>query len=136
MSESVSLRLAQYAAATSIDKIPEAIRERAKKVILDEMASSHFGRRSLGGDLAARYAATLGGPAEATILGTGLRVPAQHAALANGSAGHGEEVDGAKQTALMKAIVAGLKAPISGHPPQIGTAGSKSEHHVWIIESK
>ena len=39
--------------------------------------------------------ATLGGPQEALIIGTRQRAPAQYAALANGAAGHGEEVDGA-----------------------------------------
>ena len=44
---------------------------------------------------AARYAAQAGGPAEARIYATGKRVSAVNAALANGAAGHGEEVDGA-----------------------------------------
>ena len=95
MTQSLSLTLARYAASTSIANIPSEIRERAKQVILDELASAHFGRRSMGGDLAARYAATLGGPQEALILGTSQRVPAPYAAMANGAAGHGEEVDGA-----------------------------------------
>ena len=82
-------------ASTSIANIPAEVRERAKQVILDEMASAHFGRRSTGGELAARYVATLDGPREALILGTALRVPAPYAAMANGAAGHGEEVDGA-----------------------------------------
>jgi len=95
MTQSLSMALAQYAASTSVGNIPAAIRERAKQVIVDEMASAQFGRRSLGGDLAARYAATMGGTPEALVLGTQLRVSAPYAALANGSAGHGEEVDGA-----------------------------------------
>jgi 2-methylcitrate dehydratase PrpD len=95
MTQSLTLTLAQYAASTSIDKIPDGIRELAKKVILDEMACAHFGRRSVAGELAARYVATLGGPTESRMLGTGQRVPAPYAALANGTAGHGDEVDGA-----------------------------------------
>ena len=95
MTPSLTFTLAQYAASTSIDKIPDEVVERAKQVIMDEMACGHFGRRSLAGGLAARYAASLGGPEESLILGTRLRVPAQYAALANGAAGHGEEVDGA-----------------------------------------
>jgi 2-methylcitrate dehydratase PrpD len=94
MTQSVSLTLAKYAASTSIEAIPEDVRERARQVILDEMGSACFGRHSLAGDLAARYARTLGGPEESLILGTRLRTPAQHAALANGAAGHGDEVDG------------------------------------------
>jgi 2-methylcitrate dehydratase PrpD len=87
--------LAQYAASTSFGAVPPDVRERAKLVIMDEMACAQFGRRSLAGDLAARYVATLGGTEEARVLGTALRVPALLAALANGTAGHGEEVDGA-----------------------------------------
>lgn len=95
MTSTLTLTLAQYAASTSINKIPDDVRDLAKQVILDEMASAHLGRRSLAGDLVARYVTPLGGPPEAQILGTKLRVPAQYAALANGAAGHGEEVDGA-----------------------------------------
>jgi 2-methylcitrate dehydratase PrpD len=95
MSESPTLALAQYAASTSYDKLPRDVSERARQVILDEMACACFGRRSVAGELAARYAATFGGAPEASVLGTGIRVPAAHAALANGMAGHGEEVDGA-----------------------------------------
>ena len=86
--------VANYAASTSIASIPPDVRERAKRIIFDELACACFGRRSLGGDLTARYAATIGGAAEARILGTALRAPAPYAALANGAAGHGDEVDG------------------------------------------
>ena len=95
MSRSLSLTLAHYSTSTAIDRIPGVVKERAKQVIFDEMACAHFGRRSLAGGLAARYASSLGGSEESSILGTRLRVPAQYAALANGAAGHGEEVDGA-----------------------------------------
>lgn len=95
MTRNPTLAIAEYAASTSIDKIPPAVREFAKQVIFDEMASAQFGRRSLAGDLAARYALSQGGAPEALVLGTRWRIPAQYAALANGAAGHGEEVDGA-----------------------------------------
>ena len=95
MSDSLTMTLAQYATSTSLDKIPAEVRERAKQVILDEMAGACFARRSTAGELAARYAAKFGGAPESTILGTSLRAPAQYAAMANGTAGHGEEVDGA-----------------------------------------
>lgn len=95
MNTSLTTQLANYASTTSIDRIPADVVDLAKKVILDEMASAQFGRRSLAGGLTARYAATLGGPQESLILGTRQRVPAPLAALANGAAGHGEEVDGA-----------------------------------------
>jgi len=93
--ENLTLTLARHAASTSCEKLPPEVRERTKLVILDEIACAYFGRRSLAGDLGARYAAQFGGPAEARIYGTGRRVSAPYAALANGAAGHGEEVDGA-----------------------------------------
>lgn len=95
MNQTVSMKLAEYAASTSLDRVPTPIRERAKQVIMDEMASAYFGRRSLGGSLAAKYAMGMGGGQESLILGTRSYATAPYAALANGSAGHGEEVDGA-----------------------------------------
>ncbi|MFJ8026884.1 MmgE/PrpD family protein [Streptomyces sp. NPDC096311] len=95
MSRSTTLTLAQYAASTSVERIPEEVRDRAKQVILDEMASAHFGREQPAGTLAARYVTAQAGPPEARVLGTSLRVSAPLAALANGTAGHADEIDGA-----------------------------------------
>ncbi len=95
MPQTPTLTLARYAVATTCQDIPVEVRERAKQVIFDEIACAYFGRRSLAGDLAARYAAQAGGAPEARIHATGQRVSAPNAALANGAAGHGEEVDGA-----------------------------------------
>jgi 2-methylcitrate dehydratase PrpD len=87
--------IAEYAVATSFEKLPAAVSERAKKVIFDEIASSYFGQRSEGGRLAAQYVRRFGyGPRKARIHGTNQRAPAHFAALVNGTAGHGEEVDG------------------------------------------
>jgi hypothetical protein len=38
MAQSLSLTLAQYAVSTSVEAIPVDVRERAKQVIVDEMA--------------------------------------------------------------------------------------------------
>jgi 2-methylcitrate dehydratase PrpD len=91
---SQTLAIAQYAASTRPQHLPEQVKERARQVILDEMACAVFGRRSIAGELAARYAMQFGGTGEAHILGTRTRAPTPYAALANGAAGHGEEVDG------------------------------------------
>jgi 2-methylcitrate dehydratase PrpD len=95
VSSTLTLSVARYATGTSYAALPAEVRERAKQVVLDEIACAYFGRKSLAGDLGARYAAQFGGPAEARIYATGQRVSAPYAALANGGAGHGEEVDGA-----------------------------------------
>lgn len=93
--DNLTATVAEYAAATSIHAIPADVRECAKHVILDEMGSAYFGSRRPAGVLAARYAASVGGPADATVLGTDLRTSAPYAALANGTAGHADEIDGA-----------------------------------------
>lgn len=87
--------LAEHAAKLRLSALPGEVKERAKHIILDEIAGAFFCARSLAGGMAARYAASAGGYPEARIYATGLRVSAVNAALANGAAGHGEEVDGA-----------------------------------------
>lgn len=87
--------IADYAVSTSFEQLPAEVVERARVLIIDEIASSCFGARSLGGALAAQYVTSLGGHSQCSLLGTALKAPAPLAALANGTAGHGEEVDGA-----------------------------------------
>ena len=96
MDKSLTFTLAQYAASTSIEKIPADVWELAKQVILDEMASAHLGRRSLGGGLAARYVATLGGPQEAHARAAHARIQPRRGHVPPGAplrrrwqAGHG-----------------------------------------------
>jgi len=95
MKGSLSSTIAQYAAAASFDALPDAVRTRAAQIVLDEMGSACFGVRRPAGELAARYVASSGGPPESRVLGTTLRIAAPSAALANGTAGHADEIDGA-----------------------------------------
>lgn len=87
--------VSDYAAQTAFNALPTAVREQTKKVIFDEIASSYFGRRSAAGSLIVSFISELGGASQARLWGTDLRVPRPFAALANGTAGHGDEVDGA-----------------------------------------
>ncbi len=91
---SETFTIARYAASTSLQDIPEAVRERTKQVIFDEMACAYFGRSSIAGDLANKYARASGGAGPCSILGTSHSTNVAYAALANGAAGHGDEVDG------------------------------------------
>lgn len=90
--------LAAHVQTLRLSDLPPEVAERAKHIILDEVAGAFFCARSLAGGLTARYAATAGGYPEARIYANGMRVSAVNAALANGAAGHGEEVDGAHVT--------------------------------------
>ena len=93
--ESLTLTIARYASATSVDAMPPAVRERARQIVMDELACAVFGQTRPAGQLAARYAAATGGPGPCRILGAGTRTTAPYAALANGTSGHADEVDGA-----------------------------------------
>ncbi|TXC72844.1 MmgE/PrpD family protein [Sphingomonas ginsenosidivorax] len=86
--------VADYAAATSLARIPPEVLDRARKVVFDEMACAYFGCTSPGATAATRHVAGCGSPGEARIYGTALRASAPYAAMANGTAGHGYEVDG------------------------------------------
>lgn len=92
--KTITATVADYAAASRLDRVPPEVRERAKKVVFDEMAAGYFGRNSPGGLAAAAYVASCGSPPEARIYGTDARASAPYAAMANGTAGHGFEVDG------------------------------------------
>ncbi len=91
----ITKTLATHSAAISCASLPSEVVEQAKLVILDEIACAYFGRRSIAGSQTARYAKGMGTGPEAQIFGTDARVSAAFAAMANGAAGHGEEVDGA-----------------------------------------
>lgn len=93
----ITKTISEYAAATDAGKLPPEVKERARKVIFDEMCSAYFGRVSPGGRLAVEYVRQMGyagDTGEARIYGTNLRASGPFAAMANGSAGHGDEVDG------------------------------------------
>lgn len=96
MPASSSRALADYAASTSWSTVPDDVREKVKHIVLDEMASAFFGHSQPAGALGAKYASRFAGSTpESLVLGSSLRVPAPMAALANGTAGHADEIDGA-----------------------------------------
>ena len=99
MSEKTLTRvLAEHVAATSIAQIPAEAIEQIKLIVFDELACAVLGRELIAGTLIARFVGQMGGAAEATVVGSGLVVPTTLAALANGTAGHADEFDGAHVT--------------------------------------
>lgn len=98
MTQSPTAVLAEYAASTRHQDLPEEVMERTKRIVLDEMCCAVLGRELDAGRLAHDYVLSLGGRQESAVLGAGARVPAPAAALANGTAGHADEFDGAHVT--------------------------------------
>jgi len=90
--------LADYVAGSSFEQLPVDVVDRTKLIIFDELACAVLGRKLIAGDLIGKFVAAMGGVPEATVLGSNLRLPAALAALANGTAGHADEFDGAHIT--------------------------------------
>jgi len=92
---SVTKAIAHYASSTTASAVPTQVRDRAKRVIFDELCCATFGRTQPAGELAAKYAATQAGHPEAHVLGSRAYTSASLAALVNGTSGHADEIDGA-----------------------------------------
>ena len=87
------LELSEYIAGALARPLPAAVVEKARHHILDTFAAMVSGTGLKPGRLAIDYAQAQGGPPEASIVGTRLRVSAVNAALANGMLAHADETD-------------------------------------------
>jgi 2-methylcitrate dehydratase PrpD len=113
----VTKLVADYAASTGIEGLPASVRERGRLILMDELACAALGQTRTPGKLAADYATSIGGPGACRVLGTSRRTTAPYAALANGTAGHADEVDGAHV--------------VGGHPGAtiVHAVAAIAEHH-------
>jgi 2-methylcitrate dehydratase PrpD len=71
-----------------------------KRLILDYLGVALAGSATESGRIPAGLVIDMGGTAEATVLGTGHRVPAVHAAFANAISAHSIELDDVDELAL------------------------------------
>jgi 2-methylcitrate dehydratase PrpD len=94
----VSSALADYVAGTLDRELPANIVARAKLHILDTLAAAVSGSRLKPGQFAARYADSLGGKPQATVIGTDLLTSPVVAAFANGMMAHSDETDDTNPT--------------------------------------
>jgi 2-methylcitrate dehydratase PrpD len=75
------------------DDLPSSVAQQAKKVILDALACQVACSQLENGRLLIQFGRTLGGRAEASVLGSNYKSSAMTAALVNGTLGHGDEID-------------------------------------------
>jgi 2-methylcitrate dehydratase PrpD len=121
-SPSVARRLARFARGLTLAEIPRAVIDQAQLLALDTLGSClasstmDFGRAVLD------TAASLGGPAESTLVGHATRVGAANAVLANATLAHGLDFDDTREDAIVhtgcvtvtSALAAGEAAGASG----------------------
>ncbi len=86
-------RVARHAAQASSYQLPPEVIDHAKLHILDTLAAVVSGADLEAGRAGQRYAESVGGTPQASVLGTPIRAPLVEAALANGMAAHADESD-------------------------------------------
>ena len=100
--------VADFVISITDGDIPEDVLELGKKSILDGLGLALAGSVAASGEIVGAHLASLGltgGPA--TVIGSGLKVPARFAAFANGIAVHADDYDDT-QLAVAKDRVYGL----------------------------
>jgi 2-methylcitrate dehydratase PrpD len=125
LSSGESLALARYVARTHFEDLPADVAEMTKRAILDAVGVS---LAASGLEPACKsfidLALESGGRREATILGTGHRVPAVLAALANGSLAHAMDFEDAHEATRTHPNAAAIAAalPLS---ERLGASGKE-----------
>ena len=93
MQQSPGPTVASFAARSLSLRLPAAVEAKAKLHILDTIASIVSGSALEAGRAGQRYVDSLGGRADASVLGTRMRAALVEAAFANGMAAHADESD-------------------------------------------
>ncbi len=87
--------LGRWVSTLSCEAIPEPVTDHIKLCLLDALGCALFGSRQPWGTISAEVAATLSPGGSATLIGSGRRAGPADAAMANGTAMHGFEIDDA-----------------------------------------
>jgi 2-methylcitrate dehydratase PrpD len=91
---SLTAEVAEFAACTAEDSIPEDVRRLARRSILDGLGLAVAGSRSRAAEITRTEVASYGSlEGDASVLGTHWRVPARFAAFLNGLAIHADDFD-------------------------------------------
>ncbi len=85
--------VAAYCALARNRPLPQAVAEKTALHLLDTAAAIISGATLPAGRAGEAFARRMGGPAESLVLGSGQKVAAPHAALANAMAAHADETD-------------------------------------------
>lgn len=116
--------LARWAGTVGADQVPEPVRAAACRHLLDGLGTAVAAARLGEAEAPVRVAEGLGGPPEATVLGTGLRVSAMAAAFANGSLVHALDFDDTHAGGLVHPTAVVLPAAFAVGQ-QVGASGAR-----------
>jgi 2-methylcitrate dehydratase PrpD len=93
MAKTLSEKIATHFAPFDYAALPDATRTAVKRLLLDYLGVALSGSQTGSGEIARRYAKSIGGHEQATLIGDGSRVPAMQAAFANAISSHSVELD-------------------------------------------
>ncbi|MBI2369463.1 MAG: MmgE/PrpD family protein [Deltaproteobacteria bacterium] len=103
----VTEEVARFVTGLRYEQLPREVVGLAKRHMLDGLGVMLAGTVEEGTRLLQAHLVELGGPQEATVLGSRLRLPVPHAALLNGTSGHAMDYDDT-QLSTSKESVYGL----------------------------
>lgn len=109
----VTEALASWAHQLQLTDVPADVQRAAGRHLLDGLGAALAAARAQAADPAVRVATALGGPPEATILGSAVQVSAPAAALANGTLLHTFDFDDTHTGGLVHATAAVLPAALA-----------------------
>src|SRR5258706_11724973 len=89
----VTEAFARYVHDLTYERLPAAVVQQAKRLILDSVGCQLGGTTLEPGRKILEYARTLADGPEASIVGTTMTVSAPNAALVNGTLAHADELD-------------------------------------------
>lgn len=90
---SASQALAEFAVGLSYERIPPEVIERAKDCLIDTVGACVFGAELPWSKTVIGYAERNSAPGRCSVLGTGIKLRAPFACLANGATAHAYELD-------------------------------------------
>ncbi len=114
--------LARFCQELRFEQLPAPIVREAKNRLLDFLGCALAGVREPSSRMVRQVLGEWGGPPEAAVIGTGIRLPAALAGFCNGAAGHAVEMDDDHKQAILHpgvcvvpaALATGEKAKASG----------------------
>ncbi len=115
--------LAEFATQLQYDRIPANVLERAKACVIDTVGACTYGSTLPWSKIVIAYAEQYGRGGQSAILGTGLKVHAPFAALANGALAHAFEMDCLVQPSAGVHPGASLTAPGLAIAQESGASG-------------
>ena len=89
----VTEEIVRFIDETRFEELPGEVVFRAKSLITDAVGTMLAGSSEAGSRILQAYVRETGGREESTLVGTGIKIPASYAALANAAAGHALDFD-------------------------------------------